>query len=104
MNFLRTCGDCTAHLVTGDAVSNTVRCPKCAGKQPGFEQWAAGLTTGSCVYVQPTVVGVWRGRVRHVVLARDGDRFRLAPVGWSGVVETTVGQLTPEPVGVTGNG
>lgn len=99
VTYLRSCGQCAAHIVTSDNLSYTVFCPKCTAKRPSFEQWAARIGVGSRVYVQPQIVGRLHSRTVYVVLERDGERVRLQALGWPDlVVQTTIGQLANEPI------
>lgn len=92
-NLLRSCAGCSAHLLVNDGVSDKAWCPKCRPKYvKPFEEWAASLAVRDLVYVQPSVTRY--PTAEHIIMARDGEKVILQPLGLPGVlIETTIGQL-----------
>jgi hypothetical protein len=81
-NLLRSCGGCSAFLLTNDPSSQTVWCKKCKPKYVApFDDWAARLSKGDRVFVQPYTA--WRGlsRSENVVIDRDGDNITVQIIG-----------------------
>ncbi len=81
-NTLRSCAGCSGHLIVADPTSEYVWCVTCKPLHvKPFDEWAASITVGSRVYVQPVVA--WRGlsRSEYVVTARDGDTITAQVLG-----------------------
>lgn len=81
-NFLRSCAGCSAHLLCNDPTSQVVFCKTCRPKYvKPFDEWAASLTKGSEVFVQPYCA--WRGLSfsRNIVIDRDGDDITVQIIG-----------------------
>jgi len=91
--LLRSCSGCSAHILTWDGNSDMVFCAKCRPTYvKPFEEWAAGLTVGSQVYVQPIVADPY---ATWVIEQRDGDQVVLGRLNVPNYpkVTTTIGQL-----------
>lgn len=81
-NYLRSCGGCSAHLLSNDPSSQTVFCATCRPKyvQP-FDQWAASLAKGDRAYVRPYLA--WHGlsHSENLVISRQGDDIEVQILG-----------------------
>ena len=95
VNHLRSCAGCAAHILVGWPGDAHAWCHRCRPKhvQP-HATWAAGLSVGSTVYVQPDVGGQF-ARSAWLIRQRSGDDVTLSVLGLPHrVVTTTIGQLS----------
>jgi hypothetical protein len=81
-NLLRSCAGCSAHLLTNDGATQSLFCAKCKPKHvTPFEKWAANVSAGDTVYVQP--YAAWRGlsHSQYLVVGRDGNTLTVQVLG-----------------------
>lgn len=76
-NLLRSCAECSAHILVNDGLAEMVFCARCRPKeQKRADAWFASLGPGSRVYLQP-VANPWPALAHStfLVTARRGDEI-----------------------------
>ena len=101
--FWRVCAECSTWIMGNDAVSASVYCGRCRAKHPTFDEWAASVKPGDCLYLQPYCAIDGLSRSPHIVIERDGEILTVQRLGCTKTqIKVSIGNcgprdLTPNP-------